>query len=194
MEVYYNSVGVPFVIKDETVYEFSSPYVRDLIADLALDIDLFNTVKDNVIDRIKSIAESIYSIDPNDNLVSVQRQIDELFYIGQFNSVLNVLAEAEDIQYQVINPQPYSSWVWDRLNKQWVPPVEKPDDISEEDIVWDESSMSWVPTVPRPHDQWIWSWETQSWHPPTAYPIGAEENEFVWSDELGTWILNDQVS
>lgn len=194
MEIYYNSVGVPFIIKEGVIYEFSSIYARNIIAELALDVELFNNVKNNVIDRLKSIAESINLISSTNNVASIQSQIDELFYIGQFNSVLNVLADAEDIQYQIVNPQPYNSWGWDRLNKTWVPPIEKPINVPDENMVWDESSMSWSPTIPSPHDQWFWSWETQSWHPPIAYPVNAEENEFVWSDELSTWILNDQVS
>lgn len=194
MEVYYNKIGIPFIIKDGILYEFIQPSVRDVIAELALDIDLFNSIKNNVINSIKSLGEKVVNLDPNNNVVSTFNSIEQVFYLSQFNSVLNALGEAEDIQYQVINPQPYGSWSWDRLNKVWVPPVEKPEGISDEDAVWDENSMSWQPTTPSPYDQWVWSWETKTWNSPIAYPLGAEENEFIWSNELGTWILNDQVS
>ena len=194
MEVYYNSIGIPFLVKNGVVHEFSNPNIKNIIADLALDVDLFNSIKVNVINSIKLLAEKIINLDSNNNIVSTFNSIEEAFYLGQFNSVLNALGEAEDIQYQVINPQPYSSWSWDRLNKVWVPPIERPEGVLNEDAVWDENSFSWQPTEPAPYDQWIWSWQTKSWNPPIAYPIGAEENEFIWSNELGTWILNDQVS
>lgn len=194
MEVYYNSMGVPFIVKDGTIYEFLQPSIKDIIAELALDIDLFSSIKNNVINSIKSLGEKIVNLDPNNNVVSTFNNIEQAFYLSQFNSVINALGEAEDIQYQVINPQPYQSWAWDRLNKIWVPPIERPEGVLDEDAVWDENSMSWQPTSPPPYDQWIWSWETKTWEPPIAYPLGAEENEFIWSNELATWVLNDQVS
>jgi hypothetical protein len=194
MEVYYNSMGVPFIIKDRVVYEMLYPNVRDLIAELALDVDLFYSIKNNIISSIKSLGEKIVNIDPNDNVVSISNNIEKAFYLAQFNSVLTALGEAEDIQHQIINPQPYNSWSWDRLNKTWTPPVERPEGILDEDAVWDENSMSWQPTILPPYDQWIWSWQTKTWEAPIAYPVGAEENEFIWSNEIGTWVLNDQAS
>lgn len=194
MEVYYNSIGIPFIIKDGKLYEFVNPNSKDIIVEIALDIDLFNSIKNNVINSIKCIGEKISNISSDNNVIYISKEIEESFYLGQFNSVLNMLGEAEDIQQQIIKPQPYNSWSWDRLNKTWVPPVEKPEGILDGDAVWDENSMSWQPTGPPPYDQWIWSWETKTWESPIAYPLGAEENEFIWSNEIGTWVLNDQAS
>lgn len=194
MEIYYNSMGIPFIVKDGVLYEFSSPNARNIVADLALDIDLFSSIKNEVINKIKSIGLAISKIDNNNNIAITLTQIDQGFYLTQYNAVLSVLNDAEDIQHKVINPQPYNSWNWDTLNKTWVPPIEKPENISEDDIKWDEDSLSWKPNTPSPHNQWVWSWKTQTWEAPIAYPIGAEDNEFIWSDELATWVLNDQTS
>jgi hypothetical protein len=194
MEVYYSSRGIPLVIKDGVAYEVTAGNIVTILADVALDIELFNSIKNNVISTIKTLGEKTNEINAEDNSAIISKKIDDLFYISQFNSVLNVLSEAEDIQQQVINPQPYPSWQWDRLNKTWVPPVERPQNISDEDILWDESLMTWRPNSESPYNEWIWSWETQSWNPPIAYPLGAEENEFIWSNEAGTWVLNEQIS
>lgn len=186
-------MGIPFIVKDEIIYELYSPNSRDLIAELALDIDIFDSIKNNVFDKIKEIGQTLSSIDTNDNIVFTLKKIEGASSFSQISSALGLLAEAEDIQYQIINPQPYPTWSWDKLNKVWMAPVEKPEGVSEDSIKWDELSNSWQPTTEKPYDGWIWSWQTQSWTPPIAYPVGAEENEFVWSNELLTWVPNDQT-
>lgn len=44
-----------------------------------------------------------------------------------------------------IPPQPYPSWTLNETTYQWDAPSEQPDD----DHVWDEGSLAWVPLVPN---------------------------------------------
>jgi len=44
-----------------------------------------------------------------------------------------------------IPPQPFPSWTLNETTYQWDAPSEQPDD----DHVWDEDSLAWVPLVPN---------------------------------------------
>jgi len=193
MQIYYNQLGIPFIVRDGIIHDFTSQFSKELIAEIALDVELFNEIKTNVLNAMKRLASNIIDVEEEINVVAFTKKIEDIFYLSNFSPVLNILSEAEDIQYQIVNPQPYYSWQWDRLNKIWVPPISPPEGVSESNMQWDESLMQWIPTVPSPHEGWMWDWNTQTWSAPIAYPLGAEENEFVWSNELGTWVLNDQA-
>lgn len=193
MEVYYNSFGVPYIIKDGVLYDFNTQQATQIIPDVALDIDFFNQIKVHVLDSIRNISDIISNANYDNNLFNFIKEVEPAFYLNQLSITLNVLSEMEDLQYQAITPQPYPSWQWDKSKKSWVSPLEIPEGAVESNIQWDEASNQWIPLEPSPYDGWVWDWNTQTWNAPIEYPLGASENEFIWSNELGTWILNDQA-
>ena len=81
----------------------------------------------------------------------------------------------------------HSNFVYNEELKQWVSPVEYPNDGS--NYRWNNETLEWeFINSSQPYASWIWNTETKVWEAPTPKPDSDSPlTQYTWNEETLTW-------
>lgn len=179
--------------EDGLVYPFNMNNIDVLVAELSLDVDVCNEIKNKVLDLMKEKIDK-KQLTETLPIEKIAQYIQNLILLNEYMPVLEILDRSTRTHKMITTDKPYETWQWDYQKEEYVAPMPYPTKLVESEpdkYIWNDDSLSWEPAEPAPHRGWLWDYAKEKYTSPVPYPLDAEPDEFKWDEEKMLWVVND---
>lgn len=191
MEILYTSNGIPVLNIDGVAYRFFSDDFNHILAELSLNPDKIEEIKNNTINYCNELQKTLKNLDNNSSYEEINKNIRIMNDILSVAPVFEMLKQAYDMYIMFNTLKPYDSWIWDSQILRWKAPIAYPTGIEGDGIyLWNENERIWEPVSIRPFPSWVWNKGKNEWEAPMKYPLDANQNDFIWNEDLLRWVAN----